>query len=46
MVVACSPWRITVSVCFKSMSGAPAEVPKEHLDELGIQLAPPKEKPS
>jgi len=31
---------------FDPMSGAPAEVPKEHLDELGIQLAPPKEKPS
>jgi aspartyl-tRNA synthetase len=31
---------------FDPMSGAPAEVPKEHLDELGIQLAPPKEKPT
>ncbi|MEP6910803.1 MAG: aspartate--tRNA ligase [Actinomycetota bacterium] len=27
------------------MSGAPAEVTKEQLDELGIQLAPQKEKP-
>ena len=28
------------------MSGAPSEVPQEQLDELGIQLAPQKEKPS
>jgi aspartyl-tRNA synthetase len=31
---------------FDPMSGAPVEVPKEQLDELGIQLAPQKEKPS
>jgi aspartyl-tRNA synthetase len=31
---------------FDPMSGAPSEVPQEQLDELGIQLAPPKEKPS
>ena len=28
------------------MTGAPSEVPQEQLDELGIQLAPQKEKPS
>jgi len=27
------------------MSGAPTEVPKEQLDELGIQLLPQKESP-
>jgi aspartyl-tRNA synthetase len=27
------------------MSGAPSEVPKEQLDELGVQLAPPKKEP-
>jgi aspartyl-tRNA synthetase len=31
---------------FDPMSGAPSEVPQEQLDELGIRLAPPKEKPS
>jgi aspartyl-tRNA synthetase len=30
---------------FDPMSGAPSEVPQEQLDELGIRLAPPKEKP-
>jgi aspartyl-tRNA synthetase len=30
---------------FDPMSGAPTEVPKEQLDELGIQLIPQKEKP-
>jgi aspartyl-tRNA synthetase len=32
-------------VGFDPMSGAPAEVPQEQLDELGIRLAPPKEEP-
>jgi aspartyl-tRNA synthetase len=27
---------------FDPMSGAPSDVPKEQLDELGVQLAPPK----
>jgi aspartyl-tRNA synthetase len=31
---------------FDPMSGAPSDVPSEQLDELGIQLAPQKEKPS
>ena len=31
---------------FDPMSGAPVEVPQEQLDELGIRLAPQKEKPS
>ncbi len=31
---------------FDPMSGAPSEVPQEQLDELGIRLAPQKEKPS
>jgi aspartyl-tRNA synthetase len=31
---------------FDPMSGAPAEVPKEQLDELGIQLMPQKERSS
>jgi aspartyl-tRNA synthetase len=31
---------------FDPMSGAPSEVPQEQLDELGIRLAPPKEKPN
>ncbi len=30
---------------FDPMSGAPTEVPKDQLDELGIQLIPQKEKP-
>jgi aspartyl-tRNA synthetase len=30
---------------FDPMSGAPSEVPQEHLDELGIRLVPQKEKP-
>jgi aspartyl-tRNA synthetase len=30
---------------FDPMSGAPSDVPKEQLDELGVQLAPPKEEP-
>jgi aspartyl-tRNA synthetase len=30
---------------FDPMSGAPSEVPQEQLHELGIRLAPPKEKP-
>jgi aspartyl-tRNA synthetase len=29
---------------FDPMSGAPSDVPKEQLDELGIQLGPQKEK--
>ena len=29
---------------FDPMSGAPSDVPKEQLDELGVQLAPPKKK--
>ena len=31
---------------FDPMSGAPSDVPQEQLDELGIRLAPQKEKPS
>ncbi len=31
---------------FDPMSGAPSDVPSEQLDELGIRLAPQKEKPS
>ena len=31
---------------FDPMSGAPSDVPKEQLDELGIQLEPQEEEPS